>query len=120
MSNDPADRKAPHAESPRSGSPDLLTETLSKLWQRSRAEAGTAARWARERLTLRQLRNDRDRMYQKLGKEARHLFEGGELDHPGVGRGVERIRELEKKIEDLEDQMRAVGLEPETDSSSGA
>jgi len=69
--------------------------------------------WARERLTLRQLRADRDRMYQKLGKEARHLHEAGELEHPGVARGVARIRELEKKISDLEDQLRAVGLEPE-------
>ncbi len=94
---------------------EMLADTLSKLWQRSRSEAGNAAKWARERLTLRQLRSDRDRMYQKLGKEARHLCEAGELTHPGVARGVERIRELERKISDLEDQMRAVGLEPEAD-----
>jgi hypothetical protein len=94
---------------------DLVADALSRLWQRSRAEAGSAAKWARERLTLRQLRADRDRMYQKLGKEARHLHEAGELEHPGVARGVARIRERVKKITDLEDQLRAVGLEPEPD-----
>ncbi len=95
---------------------DLVADALSKLWHRSRSEAGNAARWARERLTLRQLRADRDRMYQKLGKEARHLHEAGELDHPGIEKGVGRIRELEQKIGDLEDQLRAVGLEPEPEN----
>ncbi len=112
MPADRPDRSAGNAQ-------ELLADTLSKLWNRSRSEAGNAARWAREKLTLRQLRGDRDRMYQKLGKEARHLFEAGELAHPGVARGVERIRDLEKKIADLEDQMRAVGLEPEADPGAG-
>ena len=95
---------------------DLVADALSRIWQRSRSEAGNAARWARERLTLRQLRADRDRMYQKLGKEARHLHEAGELDHPGIARGVGRIKDLEAKITDLEDQLRAVGLEPEPEN----
>ncbi|MSP56283.1 MAG: hypothetical protein EXR69_11880 [Myxococcales bacterium] len=99
---------------------DLLADTLSRLWNKSRSEAGHAARWAREKLTLRQLRGDRDRMYQKLGKETRHLHEAGEIAHPGVARGVERIRDLERKIADLEDQMRAVGLEPEADHGPGS
>jgi hypothetical protein len=120
MANDADEPKAPSGDSRKAGTPDLLADTLAKLWQRSRSEAGNAARWARERLTIRQLRGDRDRMYQKLGKEARHLFEAGELNHPGVGRGVERIRDLEKKIQDLEDQMRAVGIEPEPDPNASA
>lgn len=120
MAHDADDPKSPAEESRKGGTQDLLADTLAKLWQRSRFEAGHAARWARERLTVRQLRGDRDRMYQKLGKEARHLFEAGELTHPGVGRGVERIRDLEKKIKDMEDQMRAVGIEPEPDPNAGA
>ena len=55
-------------------------------------------------------------MYQKLGKEARHLHEAGELGHPGVAKGVARIRDLETKITELEAQMRAVGLEPEPEA----
>lgn len=113
MSKDRPDRPAGNPQ-------ELLAETLTRLWTRSRSEAGNAARWARERLTLRQLRGDRDRMYQKLGKEARHLHEAGELDHPGVARGVERIRDLEKKIADIEDQLRSVGLDPEPDPGASA
>ncbi len=92
---------------------DMLSDLVGKLWRRGRVEMEKAARKGRERLTLRQLRSDRDRMYQKLGKEARQLLEGGELDHPGLRRGVERIRELEAKLLEAEDAVRAVGGDPE-------
>jgi len=75
-------------------------------------EAEKAARKGRDRLALRQLRNDRDRMYTKLGKEARQLLEAGEIDHPGLRRGVERLRELEERLVAAEDAARAAGLEP--------
>jgi len=91
---------------------EVVGDLLGRLWRRGRVEVEKAAKRGRERLTLRQLRTDLDRMYQKLGKEARHLLEGGELDHPGIRRGVERIRELEERIAEAEDQMRAVGLDP--------
>jgi hypothetical protein len=92
---------------------DAVGGIVGMLWKRGRGEAEKAARRGRERLALRQMRTDRDRMYQKLGKEARHLLDGGELDHPGLRRGVERVRELEARIQDAEDAMRAVGLDPE-------
>ncbi len=88
---------------------DALGELMGRLLHRGRLEVERAARLGRERLTLRQLRIDRDRMYQKLGKEARHLLEGGELTHPGVRRGVERIKDLEARILEMEDQIRARG-----------
>ncbi len=94
----------------------VLLETvgglMGKLWKRGLGEAERAARRGRDRLALRQLRSDRDRMYQKLGKEARHLLEGGEIDHPGIRRGVERVRDVEAKIQEAEDALRAVGLDP--------
>lgn len=73
-------------------------------------------------LHLRQLRLDRDRMYQKLGKEARLLMEGGELSHPGVARAVERIREIEARIEEQEAAMRRAGevVEPDAPAEPGA
>lgn len=89
-----------------------MGELLGKLLRRGKVEVERATKWGRERLTLRQLRSDRDRMYQKLGKEARLLVEGGDLDHPGLRRGVERIKELEARILEIEDQLRAVGLDP--------
>jgi hypothetical protein len=92
---------------------DMFAELLGKLWRRGRVEMERAARRGRERITLRQLRGDRDRMYQKLGKEARALLEAGEIEHPGLRRGVERVRELEAKLLEAEDAVRAVGGDPE-------
>lgn len=98
---------------------DMFSDLVGKLWRRGRVEMEKAARRGRERLTLRQLRSDRDRMYQKLGKEARLLLEGGELDHPGLRRGVERIRELEAKLLAAEDAVRAVGGDPAGEEGGG-
>jgi len=96
---------------------EMLADLVGKLWRRGRVEMEKAARKGRERLTLRQLRGDRDRMYQKLGKEARQLLEAGELEHPGIRRGVERIRELEARLLEAEDAVRAVGGDPDAEQS---
>lgn len=69
---------------------------------RGKQQVERAAAEGRNRLELRTLRRDRDQMYQKLGREVRRLHEGGELHHPGVARGVERLRELDEKIRALE------------------
>jgi hypothetical protein len=90
---------------------EMFSDILGKLWRRSRVEVGKAVGRGRDRLTLRQLRGDRDRMYQKLGKETRHLLEANEIDHPGIRRGVERIRELEARLLEAEDAVRARGGE---------
>lgn len=88
---------------------DAVADLLGKILRRGRVEVERAARKGRERLALRQMRSDRDRMYAKLGKEARQLLEAGELDHPGLRRGVERIRELEARILEAEDIARGRG-----------
>lgn len=75
------------------------------LFRRGRVEARKAASIGRLRLDLRQLSRDRDAMYAKLGREARHLVEGGEIDHPGMRRGVERISELDLRIEALQAEL---------------
>lgn len=108
----------PKGNAPRiPGVDPALVETVGgifgKMLKAGLGEAERAARKGRDRLALRQMRNDRDRMYTKLGKEARQLLEAGELEHPGLRRGVERIRELEARLQEAEDAMRAAGLEPE-------
>lgn len=52
----------------------------------------------RARMEMRQLQKDRTRMTEKLGREVIRLVEGGELDHPGLLRGVDRIREQDARI----------------------
>lgn len=96
---------------------EMFAELLGKLWRRGRVEMERAARKGRERITLRQLRADRDRMYQKLGKEARALLEAGEIDHPGLRRGTERVKELEAKLLEAEDAVRADGGDPDEQGS---
>ena len=99
---------------------DTTRELLGKLWNRTQAQANRAARYGRDMLALRQLRADRERMFVKLGKEVRQLVDGGELDHPGLLRGVGRIKEMEDKIRAQESAMRAQGVEPESEAASAA
>jgi hypothetical protein len=94
---------------------EAVSDLLGKLWRRGRVEVEKAARRGRERLALRQMRADRDRMYQKLGKEARQLVEGGDLDHPGLRKGIARITELEARILEAEDALKSQGEPPEPD-----
>lgn len=100
-------------------SSDATRELLGRLFERGKVEASRAAKLGREMLLLRQLRIDRDRMYQKLGKEARHLLEGGELSHPGIARAVERIKEIEQRLEEHIASMRKSGVEPEAEPEGG-
>src|SRR5262245_22291225 len=100
----PEERSQPPAPSHGDEGPlgEAVAELFGKIWRRGRVEVEKAARRGRERLALRQMRGDRDRMYQKLGKEARQLVEGGDLDHPGLKKGVARIAELEARILEAE------------------
>jgi len=77
---------------------DLVGEVLRLVVKGSQRGLGRLATSGRARLEMRQLRHDRDVMYGKLGREVPQLVEGGELEHPGLVRGVERIRELEETI----------------------
>jgi hypothetical protein len=99
---------------------EVVGDLLGRLFRRGRVEAEKAGRQARGRLTLRQLRADRDRMYQKLGKETLLLLEGGELAHPALARAVDRIRELEGRIHEEEDGLRSLGLDPADDPAAPA
>lgn len=83
------------------------------MLSRGRVEVEKAARRGKEMIHLRQMRTDRDRMYQKLGREAVRLVEAGDLDHPGVVKGVARVKALEDRIDAAEQAMRAGGIEPE-------
>ena len=70
--------------------------------ERGRRRLGKAATQGRVRMEMRQLKRDRTRMVEKLGREVIHLVEGGEIDHPGLLRGVERIREQDDRIAQAE------------------
>ncbi len=96
---------------------DAVGEVLGKVLQLGRDGAARAARLGRERLTLRQLRADRDALYRKMGKEARELVEASEIDHPGLRRAIVRVKDVEARIRDVEHALlrRGETLEPETE-----
>ena len=52
----------------------------------------------RTALNVRSLQRDRQKMYEKLGREVVRLVEAGEISHPGLLKGVERIKMLEDEI----------------------
>ena len=81
---------------------DAVGSLLRIAAERGRRRLGKAAAQGRVRMEVRQLRRDRTRMTEKLGREVIRLVEGGELDHPGLLRGVERIREQDVRIEEAE------------------
>lgn len=110
MSEPGSKSSTPGADAPLA---EAVGELVGRLWRRSRDQMGRAAKRGRDLLSLRQMRADRDRMYIKLGKEARHLVEGGEVDHPGLRKGVERIIELEARILAAEDALRDAGMDPD-------
>jgi len=88
------------------------------LARRGRRQAHRAATVGRAHLDLRQLRHDRDVMVQKLGREVCALVDGDEVHHPGLVRGVQRIRELDGRITALQAALPSTTLarsEPASD-----
>ena len=97
---------------------DAVGDVLGKVLQLGRDGAARAARLGRERLTLRQLRADRDALYRKMGKEARELVEAAEIDHPGLRRAIVRVKEVEARIHDAEQALLRRGETPEPESEA--
>jgi len=78
---------------------DALDRIVGALRVRGRAAAERGARSARRRMDLYQSRRDLDKLYQKLGREVIRLVEAGEVTHPGLKKGVERVRKQEAAVE---------------------
>ena len=91
---------------------DAVTALLRVAARQGRQRLGKAAAQGRHRMEVRQLKKDRTRMVEKLGREVIRLVEGGELDHPGLLRGVERIRQQDVRIEEAEKKAPTQGSEP--------
>ncbi len=81
---------------------DVLNTLGRRLMERGRYELSRAASAGRSRLELRQLQRDRDHFWSRLGKEAYHLVQAGEIDHPALRRAMERIDDLEARIKEWE------------------
>ena len=84
---------------------DPLTDTIGRLLRRlvdrGKATLGKAAAHGRDHLRLLQVRRDLDHFWVRLGKTAYHLVEAGEVDHPALRKAIERIDDLERRIDEL-------------------
>ena len=83
---------------------DLVIKLLKVLKQKGQKELGRLATDSRRMLELRSLKKDRIKMYEKLGKEVEALIAAGDISHPGLIRGVQRIQSLDDQIEHLDQE----------------
>ncbi len=79
----------------------LFSDALRFVLEQGIQGVERSASEGRVRLEKRQLTRDREAMWQKLGREVCTLVEAGEVEHPGLVRGADRIRDLEDKIKAL-------------------
>ena len=86
----------------RESSTDLFMVLATLVGTRGKERLGIIAKQGKKKLALRSLRKDRCKMYEKLGREVEQLCAAGEIDHPGLLRGVERIQALEEQIEEAQ------------------
>jgi hypothetical protein len=74
---------------------DQLEGSLRHGIQSLRHEANT-------RLRRRTLRRDLDHFWIRLGKTAFRMVESGEVQHPGLEKAMQRIRDIEEEMQTLE------------------
>ncbi|MFT5583749.1 MAG: hypothetical protein ACI9VR_001330 [Cognaticolwellia sp.] len=86
---------------------EAVMEVFSGLTRRGRRSVGDLAKRGRERLEANQARKDVDQLYQKLGRETLRLVQAGEVTHPGLMAGVDRITQHERRLQDAEARVRA-------------
>jgi hypothetical protein len=106
------DPEAPAAAEPLG---PVVSEALERiagvLRVRGRAALEAGAHRARKRLDLFQARRDLDKLYQKLGREVVRLVEAGEVSHPGLVKGTERIRRQEEAVAAAVEAARQAAVE---------
>ena len=80
---------------------ELARGLFSAMRHRGTEEVRRFARDSKKQLELRSLKKDKHKMYEKIGREVERLIESGDIDHPGLIRGIERIHQLDQKIESM-------------------
>ena len=73
---------------------DLFSGAARFVMKQAKIGLDRTAKDGRHRLEKRRLERDREAMWKKLGREVCALVEAGEVNHPGLVRGADRIRNL--------------------------
>ena len=96
----------------------LVGEAMGAIFGVLRSGGRRVAKQGRGRLELYQSKRDLDRLYQKLGREVVRLVEAGEVEHPGLVTGAERVHRQQELIREIEAGQPAEPAQPEPESES--
>lgn len=77
----------------------LLRDFLGFVSSRGKVGIGVAQEKGRHQLEIRQLRKDRSKRLEKLGREVIALVSAGELEHPGLSVHMGHIQQLDERIQ---------------------
>jgi len=77
---------------------NILKDLLDYVSTRSKAGIAVAQERGRHQLEIRQLKKDRNKRLEKLGREVMALLDAGELEHPGLMSHMSHIEALDERI----------------------
>lgn len=82
-----------------------LQDAVRRLVDEARTRVVRAAADGRSLLRMRQLQKERDALCVRLGKTAHRLVEAGEIAHPALTKGVERLDALDAELDALREAL---------------
>ena len=91
----------------------LLKDLLGFMSSRGKEGIGRAQERGRHQLELRQLKRDRSKRLEKLGREVMALEAAGEVTHPGLVAHLDHIRALDQRIVEAQQSSPSPGLSAE-------
>ena len=77
---------------------NILKDLLDYVSDRGKASIAVAQEKGRQQLEIRQLKKDRTKRLEKLGREVMALVEAGEIEHPGLAVHMGHIQALDERI----------------------
>ncbi len=89
-----------------------LGDGLGVLFDRSRSEIETVARSGKARYELIQSERERDRLFQKLGREVYQMYLAGEFSIEQVQATVQALEDAHLRIEEHKEAVRVANEEP--------
>ncbi|MFT6144545.1 MAG: hypothetical protein ACJAZO_003488 [Myxococcota bacterium] len=82
--------------------PELFNAFAAGIVRRGRASVNKRLGATRSHLERRQLEQDRQHFWVRLGKTAYQLANDGDIDHPAIRKAVQRIKALEQQLSEMD------------------
>jgi|GEM_PF-5838594 len=78
---------------------DLLKSVLKTVLKQGAGGAKKVGQESKRQMTVRTLKQRKQTLYQKLGKEVEQLVKQEELSHPGLDRALQHLAEVEAELQ---------------------